>query len=55
MDLAQYFENKKGTGVLATADDQCRVDLAVYARPHVIVHCICDVSLNSLIISEFGL
>jgi hypothetical protein len=36
MDLTEYFENKKGTGVLATADDQGRVDLAVYARPHVI-------------------
>ncbi len=36
MDLAEYFENQKGTGVLATADDQGRVDVAVYARPHVI-------------------
>ncbi|MFO8240924.1 MAG: pyridoxamine 5'-phosphate oxidase family protein [Dissulfuribacterales bacterium] len=35
IDLTEYFENKKGTGVLATADDQGRVDLAVYARPHV--------------------
>ena len=36
MDLAEYFENQKGSGVLATADDQGRVDVAVYARPHVI-------------------
>ncbi len=35
MDLGEYFENLKGTGVLATADDQGRVDVAVYARPHV--------------------
>jgi len=35
MDLAEYFENLKGSGVLATADDQGRVDVAVYARPHV--------------------
>ena len=35
MDLDQYFKETKGTGVLATADDQGRVDAAVYARPHV--------------------
>jgi hypothetical protein len=35
MDLGKYFENLKGTGVLATADDQGRVDVAVYARPHI--------------------
>jgi hypothetical protein len=35
MDLGEYFENLTGTGVLATADDQGRVDVAVYARPHV--------------------
>ena len=35
MDLGEYFENLKGTGVLATADAQGRVDVAVYARPHV--------------------
>jgi hypothetical protein len=34
MDLDQYFKDTKGTGVLATADDQGRVDAAVYARPH---------------------
>ena len=36
MDLEKYFENLKGRGVLATADDQGRVDVAVYARPHII-------------------
>jgi hypothetical protein len=36
MDLDQYFKGTKGTGVLATADEQGRVDAAVYARPHVI-------------------
>lgn len=36
MDLTEYFESQKGSGVLATADDQGRVDVAVYARPHVI-------------------
>jgi hypothetical protein len=36
MDLDKYFENLKGSGVLATADDQGRVDVAVYAKPHII-------------------
>jgi hypothetical protein len=36
MDLGNYFENKKGLGILATADDEGRVDLAVYSRPHII-------------------
>jgi len=35
MDLKDYFENRKGLGVLATADGEGRVDAAVYARPHV--------------------
>jgi hypothetical protein len=35
MDLKAYFENTKGRGVLATADGQGKVDVAVYARPHV--------------------
>ena len=34
MDLREYFEGAKGLGVLATADDQGRVDVAVYAIPH---------------------
>jgi len=36
MDLKSYFENTKGLGVLATADASGKVDVAVYARPHVI-------------------
>ena len=35
MDLRDYFENTKGFGVLSTADEQGRVDAAVYSRPHV--------------------
>lgn len=35
MDLSNYFENTKGTGVLATADSDGKVGTAVYARPHV--------------------
>jgi hypothetical protein len=35
MDLKQYFETVKGTGVLATADSKGNVDVAIYARPHV--------------------
>jgi hypothetical protein len=34
MELAQYFKNTKGLGVLATADDGGRVDTAIYSRPH---------------------
>lgn len=33
-DLNRYFENNKGTGILATADGDGKVDAAVYARPH---------------------
>ena len=35
MDLKKYFEEKKGFGILATSDDQGKVDAAVYAKPHV--------------------
>jgi hypothetical protein len=35
MDLQEYFEKHKGSGILATADADGNVDLAVYARPHV--------------------
>jgi hypothetical protein len=34
MTVSEYFENTKGTGILATADDSGEVDAAVYARPH---------------------
>lgn len=36
MDLAQYFTETIGTGVLSTADVQGHVDAAIYARPHVL-------------------
>jgi len=36
MSLADYFENTEGVGVLGTADSEGKVDLAVYARPHVV-------------------
>lgn len=36
MSLATYFENTKGTGVLATSDLEGNVDVAIYARPYVI-------------------
>ncbi|HOV85365.1 MAG TPA: pyridoxamine 5'-phosphate oxidase family protein [Syntrophobacteraceae bacterium] len=34
MDLKEYFENRKGFGVLSTADGTGRVNSAVYSRPH---------------------
>ncbi|MBN1590559.1 MAG: pyridoxamine 5'-phosphate oxidase family protein [Pirellulales bacterium] len=34
MKLSEYFENVQGLGVLATADAQGKVDVAVYSRPH---------------------
>ncbi len=36
MSLANYFDNVKGVGVLGTADSEGKVDLAIYARPHII-------------------
>jgi hypothetical protein len=33
-ELKQYFENKKGLGVIATADAEGKVNAAVYSRPH---------------------
>jgi hypothetical protein len=35
MDIREYFENTKGLGIIATSDDQGRVDMAVYAKPHI--------------------
>jgi len=34
-DLRPCFNNAKGHGVLATSDDQGRVNLAIFSRPHV--------------------
>lgn len=36
MSLTEYFENVEGIGVLGTADAGGKVDLALYARPHVL-------------------
>ncbi|MFC1765687.1 pyridoxamine 5'-phosphate oxidase family protein [Planctomycetota bacterium] len=36
MDLKTYFETTAGTGILATANSEGAVDIAVYASPHVI-------------------
>jgi hypothetical protein len=35
MDLKAYFDQTTGQGVLATADADGQVNLAVFARPHV--------------------
>ncbi len=34
MDLKEYFEDTQGSGILATADGDGKVDAAIYARPH---------------------
>ena len=36
MKISEYFKTAKGTGILATADKDGKVDVAVYAAPHVI-------------------
>ena len=36
MSLSEYFENVKGLGILATADSDGVVDLALYVKPYVI-------------------
>ena len=36
MSNQEYFDNTKGTGVLATANADGVVDVAIYARPHVL-------------------
>ena len=36
MNLKEYFENTKGTGVLATSDRQGKVNAAIFARPHIL-------------------
>jgi hypothetical protein len=36
MKLSEYFKTVKGRGVLATADTTGKVDVAVYAAPHMI-------------------
>ena len=36
MNLAEYFKDIKGLGVLATCDSEGHVDVAVYSRPYII-------------------
>jgi hypothetical protein len=36
MNISEYFRNKKGAGILATADAEGNVNLAIYTVPHVI-------------------
>ena len=36
MSLSEYFEDVEGLGILATADSEGNVDLAIYARPHMV-------------------
>jgi len=35
IDLSTYFTEHTGTGILATADENGKVNTAIYARPHV--------------------
>ena len=35
MTLKEYFHNIRGTGVLATADNEGKTDAAIYSRPHI--------------------
>jgi hypothetical protein len=34
MKLREYFDTARGTGVLATADADGKVNVAIYSRPH---------------------
>ncbi len=36
MSIAEYFQNAKGQGILATADKDGNVDAAVYAKPKIL-------------------
>jgi hypothetical protein len=36
MNLAEYFKDIKGLGILATSDSEGNVDMAVYSRPYII-------------------
>ena len=35
MNLAEYFENTKGMGILSTADGDGRVDSAIFSKPYI--------------------
>ncbi len=47
MSLFEYFENAEGIGILATADSDGMVDIALYARPEVV-----DESTIALVMRE---
>lgn len=36
MKIGEYFKTAKGRGVMATADGKGKVDVAIYASPHVV-------------------
>jgi hypothetical protein len=36
MNFSEYFQDTKGTGVLATSDSEGNVDIAIYSRPYII-------------------
>ena len=36
MEFKEYFENTEGSGILATADSDGKVDAAIYSRPHIL-------------------
>lgn len=35
MNLQDYFDSRRGTGILSTANSNGRVNAAIYARPHI--------------------
>jgi len=35
INLHKYFDEQKGYGILATADSNGKVDIALYSRPHI--------------------
>jgi len=47
MSLSGYFENMQGLGVLATADSDGMVDLAIYAKP-----CVVDETTVAFVMKE---
>ncbi len=36
MELAEYFENTKGLGIISTADGDGKIDAAVFSKPYII-------------------
>lgn len=36
MNLADYFENASGVGIMATCDPGHEVDVAIYSKPHIV-------------------